>query len=110
MKKIGLYLKGELMTAYEPESIKEAFDDAIAAYEETGLFHEVKEINNTDGMNSFKFEYMGKETFKGVVCEANRRGESDLFDITNNINDIGYIYCKNDIDKFIENGIWQPLV
>jgi hypothetical protein len=46
MKKIGLFLNGELIAEYPytPEAFLEAVNDCKEAIEETGVFHELKII------------------------------------------------------------------
>jgi hypothetical protein len=46
MKKIGLFLNGKLMIEYPytPEAFLEAVNDCKEAIEETGVFHELKII------------------------------------------------------------------
>lgn len=45
----GIYLQGMLMQSYE--SPKEALDSAVFALQETGVFHEVKVIENEKEIN-----------------------------------------------------------
>ncbi|WP_190323025.1 hypothetical protein [Bacillus swezeyi] len=62
--------------------------------------------------NHFKFKLSEKiqlnsdADFSRVVFEAKRRGNSDLYDVTNNIYDESFIYTKTNVDKYIENGDW----
>lgn len=109
-KKYGLYCMGSLVNTYD-DAI-EAHNDAVFAQEESGVPHEVKEIKETMNLNHFKFKLSEKiqsnsdADFSRTVFEAKRRGNSDLYDVTNNMYDEVFIYIKTNVDKYIENGDW----
>lgn len=108
-KKYGLYCMGSLVNTYE-DAI-EAHNDAVFAQEESGVPHEVREIKETN-LNHFKFKLserlISKEEadFRKSVFEARRRGNSDLYDVTNNMCDEAFIYTKTDVDQYIKDNDW----
>ncbi|EWH19961.1 hypothetical protein M769_0123780 [Bacillus haynesii] len=66
--------------------------------------------------NHFKFKLSEKilsnsdADFSRTVFEAKRRGNSDLYDVTNNMYDEAFIYTKTNVDQYIENGDWILII
>lgn len=60
--------------------------------------------------NHFKFKLSEKiltnsdADFSRTVFEAKRRGNSDLYDVTNNMYEEAFIYTKTNVDQYIKNG------
>lgn len=62
--------------------------------------------------NHFKFKLSEKiltnsdADFSRTVFEAKRRGNSVLYDVTNNMYEEAFIYTKTNVDQYIKNGDW----
>lgn len=109
-KKYGLYCMGALVNTYD-DAI-EAHNDAIFAQEESGVPYEVKEVKEQTKIDEFTFKLSGNlipsenNDLTNMIFKAKRRGNTDLFDVTNDMTDEAYIYTKKDVVRYINNNDW----
>ncbi|AQS44198.1 hypothetical protein C7M22_03571 [Bacillus velezensis] len=104
-KKHGLYCMGTLVNTYD-DAI-EAHNDAVYAQEESGVPHEVREIDEVADLNEFKFK-LSEEAIAVVsntVYTARMNHNTEQFEITDTTTDSTLTYTKSDIDKYIKNNV-----
>ncbi|QHJ03720.1 hypothetical protein GNE05_10890 [Bacillus sp. AM1(2019)] len=104
-KKYGLYCMGTLVNTYD-DAI-EAHNDAVFAQEESGVPHEVREIEEVTDLNEFKFK-LSEEAIAVVsntVYTARMNHNTEQFEITDSTTDSTLTYAKSDIDKYIKNNV-----
>ncbi|QHM88884.1 hypothetical protein DXY21_02958 [Bacillus velezensis] len=104
-KKHGLYCMGTLVGTYD-DAI-EAHKDAVYAQEESGVSHEVREIDEVADLNEFKFK-LSEEAIAVVsntVYTARMNHNTEQFEITDTTTDSTLTYTKSEIDKYIKNNV-----
>ncbi|MBT9285836.1 hypothetical protein KVY05_09925 [Bacillus velezensis] len=104
-KKYGLYCMGTLVNTYD-DAI-EAHNDAVYAQKESGVPHEVREIDEATDLNEIKFK-LSEEAIAVVsntVYTARMIPNTEQFEITDTTTDSTLTYTKSDIDKYIKNNL-----
>ena len=96
---------GTLVNTYD--NAMEAHNDAVYAQEESGVPHEVREINEPTDLNEIKFK-LSEEAIAVVsntVFTARMNHNTEQLEITDTTTDSALTYTKSDIDKYIKNNV-----